>query len=279
MCVTLERLSDVLMCFIDLFELLMCNLLRILITVQCCLLVLNSYHFDVSHCRFVISILIRYQRTSRLLQVCTASQINKGIKENNNFYKNFKVFLLILECCLNILVLKLKYGIGTMSGLYLIDKCKSYMNLRIFVKSNCSLVVFVHVEQTCFLHLGGSDKILTQLRMYAMCQLYIALFFCEVISHFFIHLIIGLRKFMKVEVIDACDNVTKVKLGSVDILCSIHKSCVCKINFFYILFLLFSILFSTKQLINLFSSLDIYFLVFIFLRIFLCKVLVSYVLS
>lgn len=60
-----EGLIDILMLFVGSKELLACNLFRILITFQCCLLVLPSYCIDVSTCIMLLKMLCRYQRNRR----------------------------------------------------------------------------------------------------------------------------------------------------------------------------------------------------------------------
>lgn len=72
-CGRVEGLSDILMLFVGSPELLVCNLFRILITFQCCLLVLFSNCINVSNC-ILLKMLIRYQRNWKLFDI----EFNKG---------------------------------------------------------------------------------------------------------------------------------------------------------------------------------------------------------
>lgn len=67
-CGQVEGLSDILMLFVGSPELLVCNLFRILITFQCCLLVLFSNCIIVSNC-ISLKMLIGYQRSQILFNI------------------------------------------------------------------------------------------------------------------------------------------------------------------------------------------------------------------
>lgn len=208
-----ECLSDVLMCFLGLFELFMCNLLGILIAVQCCLLVLNSDCFDVSKGRYVLLILLRYQRTPTFLQVYTS---NKIINEEEPSYHNkvCRSLLLMIVRYLGELVLELQRGIGLKFRICSTEKLSNEKLLfvsarqQVFVKFQFSLV-FVFAKQTCrfYLLLGSYYK--GNLQAFFIYQFCMLLNFCDIISCVSTY-DIGLRKFLEYNLPSVCDT-TKLK--------------------------------------------------------------------
>lgn len=123
-------------------------LFRILVTLQCCWLVLFSNRVDVSNCVVLLDVLIRYQRNLRSVQ-------NIVIKKRYQVSKEIRCQILPIPSMVESILLP-----PLCSNVGLCDLCvtnvwkqNSFVIDYMWYVRNCSKI-FIHLEKLCPLYLG-----------------------------------------------------------------------------------------------------------------------------